>query len=44
LQRLHIPVTEVVVNRLLPENSCPVCADGRRRQQQLLADLFRRSV
>jgi arsenite/tail-anchored protein-transporting ATPase len=44
LQRLHIPVREVVVNRLLPENSCPVCADGRRRQQLLLADLFRRSV
>jgi len=44
LQRLHIPVREVVVNRLLPENSCPLCAEGRRRQQLLLGDLLRRGV
>ena len=42
LQRLHIPVTEVVVNRLYPENSCPLCAEGRRRQRQLLGELFSR--
>jgi arsenite-transporting ATPase len=42
LPRLQIPVTEVVVNRLYPENSCPLCAEGRRRQQQLLRKLCRR--
>lgn len=40
LKRLHIPVTEVVVNRLYPENSCPLCSEGRRRQRQLLGDLL----
>jgi arsenite-transporting ATPase len=42
LTRLQIPVTEVVVNRLYPENSCPLCAEGRRRQRQLLQELCRR--
>ena len=42
LQRMHIPVTEVVVNRLYPENSCPLCAEARRRQRQLLNELFSR--
>ncbi len=40
LQRLHIPVTEVVVNRLYPENSCPLCGEARRRQQQHLKKLL----
>jgi arsenite-transporting ATPase len=35
LKRLHIPVTEVVVNRLYPENACPLCSEGRRQQQTL---------
>ena len=38
LSRLHIPVTELVVNRLFPENSCALCTAARRRQQQLLAE------
>ncbi|MGP8105455.1 MAG: ArsA family ATPase [Desulfobaccales bacterium] len=42
LRRMHIPVTEVVVNRLYPENSCSLCAEGRRRQLQLLNELFGR--
>ncbi len=42
LQRLHIPVREVVVNRLFPENSCPLCREGRRRQRQLLGELLSR--
>jgi len=42
LKRMHIPVTEVVVNRLYPENSCPLCAEGRRRQRQLLNELVSR--
>ena len=40
LERLQIPVREVVVNRLFPENSCSLCAEGRRRQRQLLNELF----
>ena len=40
LQRLQIPVQEVVVNRLFPENSCSLCAAARRRQGQLLRELF----
>ncbi len=36
LERMHIPVTELVVNRLYPENSCPLCTEARRRQQHLL--------
>jgi len=40
LRRMHIPVTEIVVNRLYPENSCPLCGEGRRRQRQLLGELF----
>ena len=42
LKRLQIPVREVVVNRLYPENSCPLCAEGRRRQEQLLGELWGR--
>jgi arsenite-transporting ATPase len=40
LQRLQIPVREVVVNRLFPENSCSLCGEGRRRQGQLLRELL----
>jgi arsenite-transporting ATPase len=40
LKRLHIPVAEVLVNCLYPQNSCPVCTAGRRRQQQLLGKLL----
>ena len=44
LERLQIPVTEVVVNRLYPENACPRV---RRRHgggsRQLLNELFSRS-
>ncbi len=30
----------MVVNRLFPENSCSLCAEGRRRQGQLLTELL----
>jgi arsenite/tail-anchored protein-transporting ATPase len=36
LKRLDIPVTEVVVNRLFPENSCALCSEARWRQRQTL--------
>ena len=32
LERLQIPVEDVVVNRLYPESACPVCSDRHRRQ------------
>ncbi|MFI5355271.1 MAG: TRC40/GET3/ArsA family transport-energizing ATPase, partial [Desulfobaccales bacterium] len=38
LKRRKIPVREVVINRLYPENSCPLCGEGRRRQWQLLRE------
>ena len=44
LEHLHISVTEVVVNRLFPENSCPLCTDGRRRQLQLLEQWLSRGA
>lgn len=37
LARLKIPVTDVVVNRLYPDLSCPVCTDGRARQLREVA-------
>ena len=40
LRRLEIPVSEVVVNRLFPDNSCSLCAEGRHRQGQLLTELL----
>jgi len=36
LDRQHIRSGDIVVNRLFPENDCPVCADARRRQQRSL--------
>jgi arsenite-transporting ATPase len=44
LKLMHIPVTEVVVNRLFPENSCPICAEGRRRQRQILEEWLNRGA
>ncbi|MBO0720489.1 MAG: TRC40/GET3/ArsA family transport-energizing ATPase, partial [Blastocatellia bacterium] len=39
LERLAVPVIEIVVNKLYPANSCPVCSDGRRRQLRELKQL-----
>ena len=44
LARLHIPVTEIIVNRLFPENSCPLCTEARHRQQHLLANWLTRDA
>lgn len=38
VKRRQILVTEIVVNRLFPETSCPICGEGRRRQWQLLKE------
>lgn len=42
LQRLRLPVREVVVNCLYPQNSCPLCGEARWQQLQLLTELRRR--
>ena len=41
LKRAQVPVNDIVVNRLLPENGCPVCADGRVQQSRILREIFR---
>lgn len=40
LGHMKIPVTEIVVNRLYPDNPCSLCAEGRRRQWQTLGNLW----
>ena len=40
LQRAQVPVHDLVVNRLWPENECPVCADGRFQQNRILSEIF----
>jgi arsenite/tail-anchored protein-transporting ATPase len=39
LEHLEVPVSEIVVNKLYPSNSCQVCSEGRRRQLQELEKL-----
>jgi arsenite-transporting ATPase len=41
LKRAQVAVTDIVVNRLWPENECPVCADGRVQQSRILSEVFR---
>jgi len=41
--RLKLPLTEIVVNRLYPNNACSVCGDERLRQTRELRKLFRDS-
>jgi arsenite-transporting ATPase len=40
LKRAQVPVNDIVVNRLFPENDCPVCADGRVQQSRILSEIF----
>jgi len=40
LKRSKIPVTDIVVNRLYPENPCTVCSDRRSRQIRELGHFF----
>ena len=40
LQRSKIPVTDIVVNRLYPENPCKVCSDRHSRQIRELGHVF----
>ncbi len=40
LKRAQVPVNDIVVNRLLPEDDCPLCADGRVQQNRILSEVF----
>jgi arsenite-transporting ATPase len=40
VDRLKLPMTDIVVNKLVPENACAACRDERFRQVQELRNLF----
>jgi len=40
LKHLKIPVRDVIINRLYPDNECPVCREVRIRQIRELANLL----
>jgi len=40
LERLKVPLLDIVINRLYPKSTCPVCADGRTHQMRELKNLF----
>ncbi len=40
VDRLMLPMTDIVINRLYPSNPCPVCEDERLRQIRQLRNLF----
>jgi arsenite-transporting ATPase len=41
LKRLGIPVRDLVINRLYPENGCGACAEGRALQAPIVRKLLR---
>jgi arsenite/tail-anchored protein-transporting ATPase len=43
VDRLRLPVADILVNKFFPENSCAVCQDERFRQVQELRNLFRQT-
>jgi len=40
VDRLKLPMTDIVINRLYPDNPCAVCGDERLRQSRELRNLF----
>ena len=44
VRRLKLPITDIVINRLFPENSCAVCADERFRQTKSLQQVLGKSL
>lgn len=44
VDRLQLPMTDIVVNRLYPDNPCAVCGDERLRQLRELRNLFRQTT
>jgi len=39
LENLKVPVTDIIINRLYPEGTCPVCEDQRLQQMRELGHL-----
>ena len=39
LKRAQVPVTDLVINRLYPENECVTCAEGRALQLRVLREI-----
>jgi arsenite-transporting ATPase len=44
VDRLQLPMTDIVINRLYPDNPCAVCRDERLRQLRELRNLFRQTT
>src|SRR6266567_716133 len=40
VHRLRLPMTDIVINKIFPENACAACRDERFRQVQELRNLF----
>jgi len=40
LERLKVPLVDIVINRLYPESTCTMCADGRAHQMRELRNLL----
>ena len=38
--RLNLPIHDIVVNKLYPDNRCPLCGQQRQLQQEVLRELF----
>ncbi|MBZ5513742.1 MAG: ArsA family ATPase [Acidobacteriia bacterium] len=43
VERLQLPIDEIVINRLYPDNSCALCRDERLRQLRELRNVLRRT-
>ncbi|MGD0921523.1 MAG: ArsA family ATPase [Terriglobia bacterium] len=43
VDRLKLPMNDIVINRLYPDNPCAVCGDERLRQIRELRSLFRQT-
>jgi arsenite-transporting ATPase len=43
VDRLKLPMTDIVINRLYPDNPCGICRDERLRQMRELGNLFRQT-
>lgn len=44
LHELKVPVSDIVVNRLHPDNPCGVCADARSQQAKALQECLRKEA
>jgi arsenite-transporting ATPase len=44
VDHLRLPLTDIVINQLYPDNLCPVCGDQRLRQIRQLRNLFSQTL